>query len=136
MPCWTRSPRTTNRIRSNGCNELSSRRPAILVTRKMKKKTTVARMTRSMASGEDRQRAVDASYLCRAVIQHDILASFCNVGWIDLEIDPHDQRVPGRQLVVGQNDTSVACCLIAGIRRDRVDTHRLPPSGTEHELGL
>src|SRR5439155_24080765 len=52
MPCCTRSPSTTSRITSNGSSELSSRRPTTRVIRNTKKKTTVARMTRSMAQGK------------------------------------------------------------------------------------
>jgi len=47
-PCWMMSPMITKRIRSNAESWLSSFLPRPLVTRKRKKKMTLARMTISI----------------------------------------------------------------------------------------
>jgi hypothetical protein len=48
IPCCTRSPIITSRIRSNGSSDESSRRPTTRVRKSTKTKPTAARMTRSM----------------------------------------------------------------------------------------
>jgi hypothetical protein len=46
---------------------------------------------------------MDARDLIRAVIELDILAALTDVGRVDLEVHPHDQRLTGCQLVVGEH---------------------------------
>src|SRR5690349_9986848 len=72
----------------------------------------------------------------RAVVELDILAALAHVRWVDLEVEPDDQAVPGGERVVRQDDTTVLVGLAAGIGRHRVFAHGFPPARVEDQLGL
>src|SRR3977135_302211 len=121
-------------MKSNGSRSLSWRRPTMRVTIRMKKKTTVARITRSMASWEDRHRAVDVGERGRAVVDLDVLPALADVRRVDLAVDPGDQLLAGLQLAVGEHDLAVLAVGFARFRHDRVDAHRLPPAAVEDDF--
>src|SRR4051794_7303707 len=102
-PCWTRSPTTISRMKSNGSICPSSRRPAARVTTRMRKKTKTVRRTRSMGSGHHGDRARDAGDRPLGVVELDREVAAAGLGGVDLELHPDRQGVAGGELAVGQD---------------------------------
>src|SRR5512133_82469 len=117
---------TTSRIRSKGSIEDSSRFPATRVTRKMKRKMTVARIGRSIGSGEARELACDRGHDRVAVIQLAALGAAPPRHRSDLVLEPQSQRLPRAEGVVVERDPAVAvdllrCLRLAGVEREAVE---------------
>src|SRR5579885_1077456 len=123
----------TIRIRSNGSSALRLRRPVILVSRKMKKKATVARMTMSMASGVDGDRAVDVEQRRALVCELDVLRAVTDVCRVNLELDEGDDRVSSGDVAELEDDAAVVASFADRLRVDAVDLHALEPARVEDQ---
>src|SRR3954454_15632311 len=104
---------TTSMIRSKGSRLLSSSRPTTRVRTKTRKKTTVARRTRSMAAPlrERRQGSRDGGQRrCLGVELHARVRA-ADVRRVRLQLDPDLELVARLELVVAEDHPAVAAGL-------------------------
>src|SRR3954454_16097213 len=131
-PCWTRSPMTTSRIRSNGSIELSSRRPTARVTSRIRKKTKVVRRTRSI-SGQHRDVGVDRHERRVGVVELDADRAGPDARRVDLELQPDDEPVAGVERVVAEDHLAVAARLADRLGLVGVELQLLEEPAVEDE---
>src|SRR5436190_13975531 len=135
IPCWTRSPSITSRMRSNGSSDESSRRPTIRVSMNTKKNAIVARITMSIsrASREDGDRPVDREQLRLAVVELDCLRTVADVRRVDLELDELDVGAAGGNVAEVEDDPAVAAAFVDRLWVHAVDLHALDPPRVQDE---
>src|SRR4051812_17700250 len=112
---------TTSMIRSNGSRLFSSRRPTTRVSTKIKKKTSVARITMSMAPPlrERRQGPGNGGQRRGLVVELDGHVGAPDVRRVGLQLDPELELVAAVELVVAEHEPAVTARLALGLRLDR-----------------